>query len=664
MHFNNRVLLEAADESIPLYERLKFLAIFSSNLDEFFRVRVSRLRQLKKIKKEHRKKLAVRPNKSLKEVLKLVDEQQQLFGDIYKKLLKELQQQGVYLVKPAELDRAQQEFCDLFYKEEVLPILRWKKAKTDMVSFLRDGFQYIFLSFKESNALGFVELPTQELSRFIELPSDHGLRLIYLEDIIKMNLEALFRGKEIAKVYQIKLSRDAELYLEDTLAPDIVTQIRASLSKRNTGQPTRLLFDYRMPKELQKTLRKSLGLSKIDMIPGGKRHNFSDFFALPFPNTVKQLKYQELPPLMHLELEKFESMFTAIKAKDQVLHFPFQSFDYVSKLVEQAAVDPAVTRIQISLYRTAKASRLTSALLKAVDQGKDVRVFIEAQARFDEQNNINWGKTFKEKGAQVFYSIKDIKVHSKIMLISRLEANQETRYGYIGTGNFNEKTSKIYCDHALLTAHPGITLDLEQVFKVIQREIDRPKLNHLLVSPFNARSNFEALIKQEITNAKAGLPANITAKMNSLEDKKMISLLYEASKAGVPVRLIVRGFCRLMPEIESLSDQIYVTSIVDRYLEHGRLFKFYNNGDPLLFTGSADWMTRNLDRRVEVITPLLDREVFNQLDAILTLQSADNQKARVQDAHGKNPKVEVHNSYQPVRSQYAIYQYLGGNINE
>jgi polyphosphate kinase len=416
-----------------------------------------------------------------------------------------------------------------------------------------------------------------------------------------------------------------------------------------------------MPRELIKTVRKQLGLGKVDMIAGGNRHNFSDFFDFPSPAELKSGHYPPMRPLPHPALEGKTDLFELISSQDRILHFPYQKFVYVEELIWQAARDHGVKSIKISLYRTAKRSGLTDALLEALKQGKEVTLFIEAQARFDEENNLKWGRKFEKKGATVHYSIRHIKVHSKILLIERLESEQLRRYAYIGTGNFNAKTAKFYCDHALLTAHKGITADLSQVFKVLQRELIAPKLKHLLVAPFTARTTFEELIMQEIRHARHGLPAAITAKMNSLEDKRMIDRLYEASQAGVRIRLLVRGLCCLVPGIDGLSENIEVTSIVDRFLEHGRLYLFHNNGSELLYMGSADWMTRNLDKRVEVLTPILDPSVGEELKAILDLQLRDNVKARIIDAFACNDYVDPMGIEVPLRSQFAIYDYLGGN---
>jgi len=351
-----------------------------------------------------------------------------------------------------------------------------------------------------------------------------------------------------------------------------------------------------------------------------------------------------------------------------LVHFPYQSFDTVERFLEVAALDAKVTHIKMSLYRIAKTSKLTDVILKALALGKKVTLFVEAQARFDEKNNIEWGRIFQENGATVFFSVPNIKVHSKIAMISRQEAEGLKRYAYIGTGNFNAKTAKLYCDHGLFTANAQITADLDQVFKVLERKLIIPKLNHLLVSPFTTRNTFLALIQNEIRHAKAGKKAKVTAKMNSLEDTGMIEALYVASEAGVEIRVLVRGFCCLLqkPEQERLPGEqpIYITSIIDRYLEHGRVYLFENGGEEVMYIGSADWMTRNLDKRIEVLTPILDTTIFNELKEILEMQLADNVKARVLDASDSNAKVPLEEGAVAIRSQYAIYDYLKQKLDE
>ncbi len=660
LRFNERVLQEAADHRNPLLERLRFLAIFSSNLDEFFKVRISKLRQIKKVKKNIRKPLELKPNKLLKTLLFQIDQQQQRFGEIFRtEVLPELKQHKIHLLGLADYSTAQIEDLQKFFEHKIASNLTLIDGADLTANSLKEGELYVVAYDKNANKIGVVYVPTAELGRFIEVPAKDGNRVYtYLEDVIKCNAQAVFPNLSDVSLYNIKVSKDAELYLDDDYEGDWIEQIYTALSQRQIGQPTRLLYEQGMPKEVRSILRSSLELGKIDMFSGGKRHNFSDFFSLAAAIDKAELNFEPLPPLRSQPFEESHNFFDLIARKDQLLHFPYQDFRYVEDWLFQAARDPKVIAIHISLYRIAKKSRLTSALLKALENGKQLSIFVEAKARFDEANNIKWGRKFEEKGAEVFYSFPNVKVHSKILHIERLENGKKVGYAYIGTGNFNSKTAKIYCDHGLFTANKSISADLAQVFKVLKRELLKPKLNCLLISPFNTRSSFIHLIQREIMNAQNNKPAMITAKMNSLEDKEMIKWLYRASNAGVKIKLLVRGFCCLVPGVEGQSKNIEVNSIVDRFLEHGRVFLFHNNGKEELFMGSADWMTRNLDKRIEVITPILDADVFDQLKGVLSVQLNDNVKARIIGRDTINEYVEVALGEDEVRSQYEIYKYL------
>nr|WP_299345470.1 polyphosphate kinase 1 [Allomuricauda sp.] len=665
LYFNERVLLEATDKSTPLLERLKFLAIFSSNLDEYFKVRISRLRQLKSVDKSLRKKLVSKPNKTLKFILSKVDEQQEMFGKIIQDVLLSLKKEGVHLKSLDELSEEQ---------KATLPELFETIAKDCTVlnsidsTKLKDGKIYLILQTSETEFVT-VYVPTDKHPRFIKLPSNEDHHYLFLEDLIHANLNTILPNMEVIGCYAIKMSRDAELYLEDELMDnELVEIIYKSLSKRSSGQPTRLLYNKLMPEALRESIQSKLNLSEVDMMPGGKHHNLSDFFSFPNPLENKSLSYPTLPALDHAILSKTENLFEEIRKKDQLVHFPYQKFDMVEKFVLNAANDPSVTTIKMSLYRIAKTSELSNALLKALKNGKKVTLFVEAQARFDEENNIKWGRIFEENGAKVFFSVPNIKVHSKILMVEREKDSKIQRFAFIGTGNFNSKTAKLYCDHGLFTANKKITGDLAQVFAVLEKKIIVPKLKRLLVSPFNTRITFLDLIENEIENAKAGIPSGIMLKMNSLEDSKMIKALYKAAEAGVEVRLLVRGFCCLVPkpkdELGSTEKPIYITSIVDRYLEHGRIYWFSNGGDEKMFMGSADWMTRNLDHRIEVLVPILDEDVFSELKDILQIQLNDNVKARILDATDTNRKVVREPKEKSVRSQYAIYDYLKTKLDE
>lgn len=470
----------------------------------------------------------------------------------------------------------------------------------------------------------------------------------------------ILKNKEIQSCFEVKLSRDAELYWEDNFGGDIAEQIEASLVQRKVGQPTRLLYDLYMPKDQQSQLKTILQLGKVDMFPGGKYHNFSDFMSFPDPTENPSLHFESLPPLPpHPELYSGSNSFEVIRKKDQMVHFPYQGFDPpVIDFLNRAAEDPLVKSIKISLYRIAKDSHLAKMLLRALENQKKVMVFVEPKARFDEANNLDWSKKLKENGAEVFHSDLTIKVHSKIMMVEREEGDKIVRYGYISTGNFNRKTSKIYADHGLFTADSRITGgELAQVFEVLSRKRLAPVTKHLLVSPFTTRNAFIQLVDNEIKNAKwGGKPASIRIKMNSLQDQTMIDKLYQAAEEGVKIRMLVRGFCCLHMAQVKKHENLIITSIVDRFLEHGRIYWFENNGDPKMYTGSADWMTRNLDRRIEVLTPIYDSDVFNELSQILELQLNDNVKARIVDAQESNSYVS--NNKKPCRSQYEIYRLL------
>lgn len=662
LSFNDRVLQEAADESNPLYERLKFIAIFSSNLDEYFRVRVSQLRQLKRVDKSIRKKLALRPSKFVKQLLAKVAIQQEELGAIFfDQIIPELKKNNIHLLNFEALSQRFKHQSLNYYNEFIKNDITVELVEASKSSeiFLENQHLYYLVTFNDEKVYGIVNIPSHDHKRFIELTdSDNNNNIAFLDDIVKLHLNDLFPNKVITDCYEIKLSRDAELYLDQELEGTLADLIHESLSQREEGQATRLLYDNRMPKKVRKNLRKSLGLGKIDMVAGGTYHNFDDFFGFPDPTNNPKLHAPALQTIKHKELENTGSYFDLIASKDQLVHFPFMSFDYVQKFIDQASKDNDVEEIKISLYRVADESALTDALLRALKNGKKVTVFVEAKARFDEENNIKWGRIFEEHGARVIYSYPRIKVHSKVLLVLRREKGKLKRYAYIGTGNFNAKTSKIYCDHGLFTAHKKITKDLLRTFKVLQGELIIPRASHLLVSPFTTRSTIESLIRREMDLAKNGKGGFITAKMNQLEDPGIIKLLYQASEAGVKIRLIVRGFSCLIPQLEGLSENIKITSIVDRFLEHGRIYKFHNEGNPVMYMGSADWMSRNLDRRIEVLAPIYDQDIFKELDDILDIQLSDNVKARIHTPEENNPMVKRSPDKTIIRSQSEIYDYL------
>ena len=658
LSFNERVLQEATDKINPLYERIKFLAIFSSNLDEYFRVRVSQLRQIKKLKKSIRVKLALRPNKTTKLILEEVKLQQQKFGEIYRtQIIPELAENGISLIDSGHFNKVQKEYAGEYFKNKIAPHLKTLKIdlSEDPEQFLENNVLYFAITFKNNEQLGLINIPTDKCGRFVLFNNNV---ITYLDDIIRNEIPSLFPDEIISGVYEIKLSRDAELYIDDEFDGVLAEKIYESLAQRTDGQATRLLYDASMPEVTQEKLRKLLKLGKIDMMPGGEYHNFSDFFSFPDPTNNPELHFEKFSPVKHKVLENTKDYFAEISEKDQSVHFPYMSFNYIESFLEQAANDPDVEEIKISLYRVADESKLTSILLKALEKGIKVTVFVEAKARFDEENNLEWGRKFKEKGAEVIFSFPKIKVHSKILLVVRRENDKVVNYAYIGTGNFNSKTSKIYCDHAIFTADKRLTKEISRIFNVLEGKMIVPREEHLFISPFSTRKNFTSLIMNEIENALAGKKAAITAKMNSLEDPEMIELLYKASNAGVKIRLLIRGFTCLIAGIPGMSENIYITSIIDQFLEHGRIYLFENGGDQKIFFGSADWMTRNLDSRIEVIAPIYDKDIAAEFKDILELQLNDNVKARILDDAETNEYIKAGPNEKNIRSQYEIYSYL------
>ncbi len=662
LRFNHRVLQEAADTRNPLYERIKFLAIFSSNLDEFFRVRVSDIRQIRKIEKPLRKRLISKPNKVLKEIKVQVDIQQQEFGRIFtSEIIPALKKENIHLINSSQFTTTQKLVAHNYFEETLKPKLEIKEynAHKKDIAFVKNEALYL-AALTEEGMVQLVEIP-DDVPRFFTFPQQNGKHYItFVDDILKYSLRQTPKGEKNLEFFEIKKSRDAELYIEDEFSGNLKDKIENSLDRRETGEATRVLIDQKMPLEFQKILNNILDVTNTDVVKGGPYHNFKDFFGFPNP-TSKKLSNEELPPLPHSMLANYDSIFKAIDAKDQLLHYPYHSFEPVIKLMEEAAVDEHVVDIRITIYRAAKKSRLNDAIRLAAANGKRVTVFIEVKARFDEKNNLKWGKIFEENGANVIYSYPDIKVHSKIMLITREVDGERTRYAYIATGNFNEKTATLYTDFGLMTSNKKIAKEIKKVFLVLDRTIIVPKTKRILVSPFTTRVHFTELVNNEIAYARAGNGGSITLKMNSLQDKGMIKLLYRASTAGVKVRLLIRGMCSLIPGIKGQSENITVTSVIDRFLEHGRVYIFGNSGDHKIYIGSADWMTRNLNHRIEVVTPIYDEDHKKTIRDLVEIQLNDSIKARVIDRAQTNKYVAEDDK--KIQSQLATYEYVKEHLS-
>ncbi len=669
LSFNYRVLQEAKDPSVPLLERIKFLAIYSSNLDEFFRVRIAQHRNLLRISKKTKKELEYNPREVLKMLHKIVNEQQVEFSRIFiNEIIPELREHNIFILRRLDLNREQKEFVEGYFRENLLPFVQPVLLVKDKIRiFLNNAALYLAISliskenYSSKTEYAIVKIPSDYLPRFIELPSQSGHHeIIMLDDIVRNAVAWLFPGFEIVDTYSIKLTRDAELYIDDEFSGNLIQKVKESLQKRNIGPASRFVYDRTMPRTFLSFLTDTFNLENVDLQPEGRYHNNFDFFKFP-DFTLSQLKNKPLPPLPYLPLENAENFFDTVSEGDHLVHVPYQSYSSVIKFFESAAQDPSVTHIKIVQYRVAKKSRIMQALMQAVKAGKQVSVFIEVKARFDEEANLKWGETLQNAGVSVYYSMPGIKVHSKLALVTRREGRQNCLYAYLGTGNFNEDTARIYADIGIFTADKRLTTEVSRLFNYLETanksECDNNTFSHLLVGQFNLRSGLIEKIDREIANAQVGKPASLLIKLNSLEDHPMIDKLYEASQAGVKVQIIARGICAIIPGVKGLSENITAISIVDRFLEHTRVFIFHNNGDEEIYLSSADFMTRNLSHRVETAFPIYDERLKSVVKDVIDLQLKDNVKARIINAKQDN-KYRKDKSDIAIRAQTETYFYF------
>lgn len=665
LSFNDRVLQEAKDKTVPLLERIKFLAIYSSNLDEFYRVRVASLRSLTKLKKVDRTALEVTPEKRVERINRKAIEQQMEFGKLYREdLLPALARNGIRLLNEKQLSKAQDTFVRTFFTKRVAPVIHTATVRAGNAPFIEDRKLYFACRVrpkgknKAKERIVLVNIPSDELGRFLTLPASRGRTdLIYLDDVMRLCLGGLFTGYKMTECHAIKLSRDAELYLDEEYVGNVKDKVRKSLRKRSTGVPSRFLYDAAMPPGTLRSLRNLLGLSKPDLIAGGRYHHFSDLMKLPVKghNDLREPTWRSVPDPV---TDDGRNTFNALKRGDVLWHFPYHDFGNVVRWLQQAAHDKTVHHIAITLYRVADGSEVCGALIDALQRGKKVTVFVEVQARFDERANLFWGEALEKAGATVLYSYENLKVHCKLCMIERHEKGRTVRYAYLGTGNFNERTSRIYADMALLTAQPAITREVAQVFAHLRDRNHRPEVSQLLLAPITLRARLEAAIDKEIERAQLGQPAEILLKLNSLEDRALIRKLYDASNAGVRIRLIIRGICCLVPGIEGLSSNIEVISIVDRYLEHTRVYAFHNGGKQQVMLSSADWMGRNLDRRIEVCFPVNVPRLQRQVMELMDVQWNDHMKARRIDALQTNPYQAATHRKPTTRAQAVTHELL------
>jgi polyphosphate kinase len=662
LYFNDRVLQEAADPTVPLIERIKFLAIFSSNLDEFYRVRVATLSRLANLNEKAKEILGYNPKKILNQIKTIVVRQERKFNNLYENIIvKQLAEEKIFILNDTQLNVSRGEFAKKYFREKLLPMLvPIMLDEGRQLPELRDRAVYFYVKLvnKKKVRYALIEIP-DNLSRFIVLPETNNLKfIILLDDVLRYSLEDIFFifEHDSIEAYSIQLTRDAELDLDKEVSGKFIDSLAKSLQKRQKGKPMRLLYDTEMPLDMLKSLVQKMGLHGESLIPGNRYHNFKDF--IKFPNVGgAELEYQKYLPLPVPGLSFGKSLMSMIAKKDYLISTPYQSYDYVIHFLREAAIDPKVEEISIAVYRLASNSRVVHALINAAKNGKKVNCLVELRARFDEQNNIGWSRQLEDEGVNVVYGIEGYKVHSKICLVKRIEKSKAAYYACLSTGNFNEKSAAMYADHTLLTADKRLTDDLVKVFKALLKGVLAEGLKHLIVSPIDSRPSIYRLIDNEMKNAKAGKEAYMILKMNSLADEQMIAKLYQANNAGVKIKMIVRGMCCLVPGMKGYSENIEVISIVDKYLEHARVHIYCNGGNELMFLTSADFMTRNIDNRVEVGFPVYDENLRKEVKDIINLQLSDNTKAREINSHNTN-KYHKTSSDIPCRAQIDTYNYL------
>jgi polyphosphate kinase len=670
LSFNGRVLQEAADPSVPLRERIKFLGIFSNNLDEFFRVRVATLNRMMELrgKKKINMHLELEPAKIIEEIQEMVLEQQNEFAKIWDGVRLEMEKENIFLVNEKQLNKDQQKFVQNHFEEEIRPnIIPLMVESIPQFPYLRDKSIYLAVvlsrrdsSMKKKYAL--IEIPSRVFGRFILLPSPDPAKrfIILLEDLVRFNLRNIFSyfGYDRYESWIFKLTRDAEIDIDNDVSTTLIQKIEKGVKNRRKGKPVRFVYDREMDEGLLDFLVKRLNLKKSNLIPGGRIHNFRHFMDFPdvFPRKGVRKK-----PFMHPLLSKTARVTDIIQEQDIMLHFPYHSFSPVIDLLREAAIDPSVTAIKITCYRIAPASKVINALINAVRNGKTVTVMVELRARFEEEANLEWKERLEEEGVKVMSIIPNMKVHAKICLIKKRLNNRTVHYGFVSTGNLNERTAMLYGDHCLLTSNRNIMADVNRLFTFLERSKDGTNIlkgcKTLIPCPIMLRRELTKMISKEIKMARNKKPAAITLKMNSISDEDMIEYLYEAAKAGVRIRLIVRGIFCMFTENKKFRQPVSAISIIDEYLEHARVFIFHNGGKEKVYISSADWMVRNLDHRVEATCPVLDEQIQKELKDILDIQLSDNVKARWLDNELTNQYKRDH-SKKKIRSQIEIYNYL------
>jgi polyphosphate kinase len=669
LSFNARVLQEAADPTVPLRERIKFLGIFSNNLDEFFRVRVATLKRMTEIKGKARPNMHMElaPEKILEDIQSIVLSQQSEFNRIWEMILEDLKKEKIFLITEKELNPEQKLFVQTFFEEEVrvntLPLMI---EGIQHFPYLRDKsiFMGVVMTKKDSayhQKYALIEVPTRSVNRFVKLPSPEGEEhIILLEDVIRFSLPSVFSyfGYSEFKAWVFKVTRDAEIDIDNDISTTIIQKLEKGIKNRRKGKPVRFVYDREMDPGLLEYLIRRLNLTRQgNLIPGGRIHNYRHFMDFPDLFTIKSNRRKPFPSAMLFNTPRVTDV---ILQRDVMLHFPYNSFNPVIDLLREAAIDPEVTVIKITAYRLAENSKIVNSLINARRNGKQVTVMLELRARFNEEDNLMWKERLEDEGVRVLIGHPDMKVHAKICLIRKRIENRTISYGFISTGNLNEQTAKVYADHCLLTSNRNMMADISRIFAYLEKSKTKEAIlrscQTLIPCPNNLRRELIRLINTEIRMAQKKRKAMITLKMNSLSDEVLIEKLYEAARAGVELRLVVRGIFCMFSESKKFKEPVKAVSIVDEYLEHARVFIFHNDGQEKVYISSADWMVRNLDHRVEITAPVFDEEIKQTLKAIIDIQLADNVKARVLDNQLSN--TYARNDGPKVRSQIEIYNYL------
>ena len=668
LQFNERVLQEAEDESVPLIERLRFLGIFSNNLDEFFKVRYATVKRIDEAGKGGKSQLGgVKAGELLEIITKIVIKQQSYSLEILSKIQKALEKENIFIINETQIDESQHKFIKDYYIQNVSPALV-TVILNDLIEIplLKDSAAYLAVKMVLDNGerqFALIEIP-KAIDRFVVLPKKGDDNyLIILDDLLRYCLNDIFNifNYKSISANMIKITRDGELDFDSDLSKSFIEKISDSVKDRQLGEPVRFVYDKTIDDETLEYLMSKMGIdSKDSVIPGGRYHNRRDYMGFPSLGRA-DLLYNKIQPLQIKGLSLQSSIFTTISQKDYLLHTPYQTFSYVVKFLREAALDPKVKTIKITIYRLAQISHVASSLINAAKNGKKVTVVIELRARFDEQANIDYAEQMQTEGVNLLFGVSGLKVHSKMCVIEREEQNKLKRYGFISTGNFNESTARIYTDFTLFTSNSKILKDVNKVFNFFQTNYLIYRYKHIITSPHYTKSKIFALIDTEIENVKLGKPAFIKLKLNSISSYSMIDKLYEASNAGVKIQMIVRGICCLIPGVKGMSENIEVISIIDKFLEHTRLYVFCNNDDTKVYISSADWMTRNIENRVEVSCPIYQDDIKEELLNIFDICWKDNVKARVINISQSN---EYRRDDNPkVRTQFALYDYFKEKLN-